>query len=296
MARLAAPFPPDVVSWRPGSLTKDKKKAQALAYIDARDVQHRLDDVFGLGWETEHYNAGDDHICCRITVTLPDGRKISRTNGCWVGNVEVTPTKDGRVEANEEDRADREAKWALSDAFKRAATLFGIGKYLYDMPSPYMPINEFKRFDDETAEKLKRIAAKPFNEWQAARKERAAQRDQREKDRHAEEARRPPSEPRGADGLSDDARQFRKEVLTKLAEPTPPPADEGPREGELPIDTFERRFKSVTKDDFPGLVAHTKELFERGSEEHRRLASAIGDAAKRLGIEPKRKPAPPQGG
>lgn len=277
MARLAAPFPPDVVSWRPGGTTKDGAKAQALAYIDARDVQGRLDEVFGLMWETEHYDAGDDHICCRITVTLPDGQKISRTNGCWVGNVEVTPSRDGKVESKEEDRADREAKWALSDAFKRAATLFGIGKYLYDMPSPYFPLNNFKRFDDDTLEKLRRIAAKPFEEWQRARKERAQA--------AAEQRARGQAPPNG------DDRSGSRERPTEPAATTP--ASVEPPKDELPIDTFVRRFKSVSKDDFSGLVATTKEVFAKGSDEHKRLAAAVIEAAKRLGIEPKRPPQQP---
>src|SRR3546814_5026472 len=42
---LSKPFPPSAVSWRSQSLTKDGTKALALAYIDARDVMRRLDDV-----------------------------------------------------------------------------------------------------------------------------------------------------------------------------------------------------------------------------------------------------------
>ena len=45
--RLSAPFPPDRVSWRIGSTTKDKTRGMALAYIDARDVMERLDNVVG---------------------------------------------------------------------------------------------------------------------------------------------------------------------------------------------------------------------------------------------------------
>lgn len=264
MEQLSAPFPPDVVSWRPGGTTKDKKKAQALAYIDARDVQNRLDAVFPLAWEDDHYNAGDDHICCRITVTLPDGTKVSRTNGCWVGNVDVTPTRDGKVESKEEDRADREAKWALSDAFKRAATMFGIGKYLYDMPSPYMPLNEFGRFDDSTVAKLRDVAAKPFNEWQRARKERAQEREERR-------------------------RQVEPPAAAAPAPPPPAAPAEEPHGDEAPIATFERRFGSIQKAEFGQLVAHTREMFPKGSDEYKRLVDAIGTAAKRLGIEPKPK-------
>ena len=50
IAALKEPFDPRIVSWRVGSTSKDKTKAMALAYIDARDVMKRLDDVMGLDW------------------------------------------------------------------------------------------------------------------------------------------------------------------------------------------------------------------------------------------------------
>ena len=37
-------------------------------------------------------------------------------------------------------------KGALSDAFKRAAVLFGIGRYLYDLPNEWIEIDEYKKF------------------------------------------------------------------------------------------------------------------------------------------------------
>ncbi len=46
-AALAAPFPVDRVSWKPQAVSRDKKRALAVAYIDARDVAQRLDDVVG---------------------------------------------------------------------------------------------------------------------------------------------------------------------------------------------------------------------------------------------------------
>ena len=59
---LKAPFPVDSLSWRIGNKTNwDKKnkciidpkkpvKANMLVYIDARDVQDRLDEVCGCSW------------------------------------------------------------------------------------------------------------------------------------------------------------------------------------------------------------------------------------------------------
>ena len=44
---LKAPFPGDKIHWRVGARTKDKSKGIPLAYIDARDVMERLDEVLG---------------------------------------------------------------------------------------------------------------------------------------------------------------------------------------------------------------------------------------------------------
>ena len=39
LAKLAAPFPPERISWRVGPTNKEKTKGIALAYIDARAAQ-----------------------------------------------------------------------------------------------------------------------------------------------------------------------------------------------------------------------------------------------------------------
>ncbi len=62
-AALAAPFPADRVSWKPQAISKDKKRALAVAYIDARDVAQRLDDVVGpLNWQVDHKQVGDQIV------------------------------------------------------------------------------------------------------------------------------------------------------------------------------------------------------------------------------------------
>ena len=61
---LAAPFPPDRVSWRVGSTTSDKSRGMALAYIDARDVMDRLDEVVGPGnWQCRYPHANGKTVC-----------------------------------------------------------------------------------------------------------------------------------------------------------------------------------------------------------------------------------------
>lgn len=113
--QLAAPFGPDAISWRAQTLTRDKSKAMALAYIDARDVMRRLDEVCGpAGWQCRYPHANGKTIC-EIGIRCDD-KWIWKANGAG----------DTDIEAE---------KGAISDAFKRAAVLWGIGRYLYDMPN-----------------------------------------------------------------------------------------------------------------------------------------------------------------
>lgn len=116
--KLAAPFPPEKVSWRIGQKTKDGSKAMALAYIDARDVMERLDEVCGVnGWQCEYPHA-DGKTVCAIGIRF-DTEWIWKANGAGDTDIESE-------------------KGALSAAFKRAAVCWGIGRYLYDVDSPWV--------------------------------------------------------------------------------------------------------------------------------------------------------------
>ena len=66
MLALKRPFEPRYISWRCGATNKDKNKGIALAYIDARDVMRRLDDVFGMWWQ------------CRYTPTIEPKPPVDR--------------------------------------------------------------------------------------------------------------------------------------------------------------------------------------------------------------------------
>lgn len=118
---LRAPFDPARVSWRIGSTTGDKSKGMALAYIDSRDVQDRLDTIMGLNWQCRYSHAGAKTVC-DIGLKL-DGEWVWRADGAG----------DSDVEAE---------KGAMSDAFKRAAVKWGIGRYLYDVESPWVEITQ----------------------------------------------------------------------------------------------------------------------------------------------------------
>jgi hypothetical protein len=140
LTKLFAPFDPDRVSWRVGSTTQDKSKGMALAYIDSRDVMERLDEVCGPGnWECRYPHV-DKKTCCEISIWIGD-RWVTKADGAG----------DSDVEAE---------KGAFSDAFKRAAVKWGIGRYLYDIDSPWVEL--------EAAGRSQKIKADQYGKLRAA--------------------------------------------------------------------------------------------------------------------------------
>jgi hypothetical protein len=129
LQELERPFPPERIHWRCGARTKSRDKGIPLAYIDARDVMRRLDDVCGAYWQNRYNLAADGLLICEIGLQI-DGEWIWRANGAG----------DTQVEAE---------KGKASDAFKRAAVQWGVGRYLYSLPNVWLPINEFGNFIEQ---------------------------------------------------------------------------------------------------------------------------------------------------
>lgn len=123
LTKLKDPFPSEKISWRVGATNKEKTKGLALAYIDARDAMERLDNVCGVeGWQRKHPHA-NGKTTCAIGIKI-DAEWIWKEDGAG----------DTQTEAE---------KGALSDSFKRAGAVWGIGRYLYDMPSIWVEIEPY---------------------------------------------------------------------------------------------------------------------------------------------------------
>lgn len=124
--QLASPFDPSEVDWRVGSTSKkdpNNPKGMALAYVDARTVMDRLDTVCGpAGWQNRYVMEGSKTVC-EIGIKCGDE---------WVWKADGAGDSD--IEAE---------KGALSDAFKRAAVRWGVGRYLYNLKSPWVPLKAF---------------------------------------------------------------------------------------------------------------------------------------------------------
>jgi len=120
--KLMMPFPVNKINWRVGATNRDKTKGIALAYIDARDVMHRLDDVVGMeNWQCRYPFPG----CCDIGIRI-DGDWMWKANGAGETQVEGE-------------------KGMYSDSFKRAAVMWGIGRYLYALPNVWVELDPNRR-------------------------------------------------------------------------------------------------------------------------------------------------------
>lgn len=126
---LAKPFPAEEIEWRVGSTNSDKTKGIALAYLTSRAVMNRLDDVLGPeNWQDSYTpipgsNGDTKGYLCTISILLGNE---------WVSK------QDGADESNLEA-----IKGGISDALKRAAVKWGVGRYLYNLPNEWVPIQGY---------------------------------------------------------------------------------------------------------------------------------------------------------
>jgi hypothetical protein len=122
---LAEPFPD--IKTRPGPGGKQ------LSYIDARQLQNRLDEVVGPENWCNSYHLVGDHLVCRIGI---------KVDGEWVYKEDVG------TESNIE-----EEKGIFSDALKRAGVQWSIARYLYDDAPPKAsgtpPTDKMVKFYDD---------------------------------------------------------------------------------------------------------------------------------------------------
>jgi hypothetical protein len=127
-AKLSAPFDPTEVKFKPAVVSGNR--ALAMPYINARCVMDRLDDVLGVdGWQDSYSVLSDGSVICRLRVLLSD-RWIVKAD---VGGQSEQPDEGDRVKA------------AFSDALKRAAVKYGIGRYLYRLPAQWVDYDPQKR-------------------------------------------------------------------------------------------------------------------------------------------------------
>ncbi len=136
---LAVPFDPSVIEWRVTNTTKDKFRGQAIPYADQRAYTDRLNGlVTPAGWTRKYaihtsanfQRGSDQRIVAKIFVTC-----------------ELTIFGLGSHSATGEEWADDDnaGTSAEAQAFKRACSCFGLGRYLYHFSGVWVDLDERKR-------------------------------------------------------------------------------------------------------------------------------------------------------
>jgi hypothetical protein len=146
LKQLLEPMP---VQWRVQSYSKHKPNAQCVAYVDARDVMHRLDEVCGPeNWQSD-FKEVNGQIYGGIGIRTEYGVASLKTE-TWVW----------KWDTGSESNVEKE-KGQASDAFKRAAVKWGIGRFLYDLPIRFVdtdgPLSDTHKYPHVIDEQGKRV-------------------------------------------------------------------------------------------------------------------------------------------
>ena len=140
IARLEVPFHPSVIEWRVTNTSKSgSPRGQVMPYADQRAYTDRLNALFTpAGWTRRyaiHTSANferskDQKIVAKVLITC-----------------ELTIFGIGSHSATGEEFADDEnaGTSAEAQAFKRACSCFGLGRYLYYFTGTWVDLDERKR-------------------------------------------------------------------------------------------------------------------------------------------------------
>ena len=146
LTELSKPFHPSHITWRPVAITGKKDKALALAYADVRAYQNRLDEVCGMDWSVS-YTPWGERIICHVTI-----------NG-------ITRSSTGEPDRDSE-RQETAGTSTEAQAFKRACSTFGLGRYLYNMPSMWVEYDaDSQRFTEKAKARLNGIIAQHYQRF-----------------------------------------------------------------------------------------------------------------------------------
>jgi hypothetical protein len=136
---LEIPFDPSVIEWRVTNTSKDKARGQIIPYADQRAYTDRLNSLFTpAGWTrryavhtSSNFQRGKDQkIVAKVFVTC-----------------DLTIFGIGSHSATGEEWTDDEnaGTSAEAQAFKRACSCFGLGRYLYYFTGVWVDLDAHKR-------------------------------------------------------------------------------------------------------------------------------------------------------
>ena len=138
LAELEVPFPPQLVQWRVTNTSHDKRRGLVIPYADPRAYTDRLNALFTpQGW-TRTYSV----------ETMNNITRAKKGESIITGKVLVTCTVVitglGSHSGTGEEWADDDNGMTSADAqaFKRACSCFGLGRYFYHFVAPWVDLDQ----------------------------------------------------------------------------------------------------------------------------------------------------------
>ena len=133
---LEMPFDSMLVQWRVTEWSEDRTRGLMMPYADPRAYSDRLNGLFTpAGW-TRKYT---------VQASAPVQRNGRGAAAKIMVTCEVTIGCIGTNSGTGEDWADREnaLTGAEAQAFKRALSCFGLGRYLYDIDGEWIDLDQY---------------------------------------------------------------------------------------------------------------------------------------------------------
>jgi hypothetical protein len=141
LLRLEEPFDKDEVKWLVAATSRDGRKGRVTPYANPRAYTDRLNEVLTASGWTRQYTV---HTISPVT-------RLKKDKAIQTGKVLVTCTVTvagiGSHSGSGEEWADDENAMtsAEAQAFKRACSCFGLGRYFYSFGDMWVDLNENKQ-------------------------------------------------------------------------------------------------------------------------------------------------------
>jgi hypothetical protein len=138
LLRLEEPFDKDEVKWLVAATSRDGRKGRVTPYANPRAYTDRLNEVLTASGWTRQYTV---HTISPVT-------RLKKDKAIQTGKVLVTCTVSiagiGSHSGSGEEWADDENAMtsAEAQAFKRACSCFGLGRYFYDFAEMWVDLSE----------------------------------------------------------------------------------------------------------------------------------------------------------
>jgi hypothetical protein len=141
LARLEGPFASKDVKWLVAATSRDNRKGRVTPYADPRAYTDRLNEVVTPSGWTRVYTV---HTVSPVTRMKKD--KPVQSGKVLVTCVVTIPGVGAHCGSGEEWADDENAMTsAEAQAFKRACSCFGLGRYFYNFGEMWVELNDYRQ-------------------------------------------------------------------------------------------------------------------------------------------------------